>query len=207
MRHSGIQEKYVKIVKDMYRDSQTAVRSAVGTSMWFNVEVGLHQGSAPSPFLFAMVMDRLTDDVRREAPWNMMFADDIVIASESREQAEEDLERWRFALERRGMKVSRSKAEYLCISDNVTEETVQLQGADLAKVQDFKSLGCTVQDNGDCQKEVKKRIQAGWNGWRKINGIMCDRKLSAKVKGRIYKVAVRPALMFGLETTALPKGK
>jgi len=207
MRQSGIQEKYVKIVKDMYRDSQTAVRSAVGTSMWFNVEVGLHQGSAPSPFLFAMVMDRLTDDVRREAPWNMMFADDIVIASESREQAEEDLERWRFALERRGMKVSRSKTEYLCMSDNVTEETVKLQGADLAKVQDFKYLGCTVQDNGDCQKEVKKRIQAGWNGWRKISGIMCDKKLSAKVKGRIYKVAVRPALMFGLETTALPKGK
>ena len=199
MRQSGIQEKNVKIVKDMYRDSQTAVRSAVGTSMWFNVEVELHQGSALSPFLFAIV------DVRREAPWNMMFADDIVIASESREQAEEDLERWRCALVRRGMKVSRSKTEYLCMSDNVTEETVKLQGADLAKVQDFKYLGCTVQDNGDCQKEVKKRIRAGWNGWRKISGIMCDRKLSAKVKGRIYKVAVRPALMFGLETTALSK--
>ena len=52
---------------------------------------------------------------------------------------------------------------------------------------------------------MKKRIQAGWNGWRKISGIMCDRKLSAKVKGRIYKVAVRPVLMFGLETTALSK--
>ena len=126
MRHSGIQEKYVKIVKDMYRDSQTAVRSAVGTSMWFNVEVGLYQGSALSPFLFAIVMDRLTDDVRWEAPWNMMFAHDIVIASESREQAEEDLERWRFALEKRGMKVSCSKTKYLCMSDNVTEETVKL---------------------------------------------------------------------------------
>ena len=205
MRQSGIQEKYVKIVKDMYRDSQTAVKSAVGTSMWFNVEVGLHQGSAMSPFLFAIVMDRLTGDIRWEAPWNMMLADDIVIASESREQAEEDLERWRFVLERRGMKVSRSKTEYLCMSDNVTEETVKLQGADLVKVQDFKYLGCIVQDNGDCQKEVKKRIQAGRNGWRKISGIMCDRKLSAKVKGRIYKVAVRPALMFGLETTTLSK--
>ncbi|KAK3574648.1 hypothetical protein QTP86_011561 [Hemibagrus guttatus] len=69
--------------------------------------MGLHQGSAPSPFLFAMAMDQLSEEVRQESPWTMMFADDIVICSESREQMEENLERWRFALERRGMKFSR----------------------------------------------------------------------------------------------------
>ncbi|KAK3551026.1 hypothetical protein QTP70_011419 [Hemibagrus guttatus] len=51
-----------------------------------------------------MVMDQLSEEVRQESPWTMMFADDIVICSESREQVEENLERWRFALERRGMK-------------------------------------------------------------------------------------------------------
>ena len=30
--------------------------------------VGLHQGSALSPCLFAMVMDRMTDEIREEAP-------------------------------------------------------------------------------------------------------------------------------------------
>ncbi|KAK3561691.1 hypothetical protein QTP86_012554 [Hemibagrus guttatus] len=68
----------------------------------FKVEVGLHQGSALSPFLFAMVMDQLSQEVRQESPWTMMFADDSE-SSESREQVEENLERWRFALERRGM--------------------------------------------------------------------------------------------------------
>lgn len=50
-----------------------------------------------------MVMDRLTDRVRQEAPWTMMFADDIVICGESKEQVEESLEKWRSALEKRGM--------------------------------------------------------------------------------------------------------
>lgn len=51
--------------------------------------MGLHQGSAQGPFFFAQVMDRLTtDEVREESPWTMMFADEIVICSESREQAE-----------------------------------------------------------------------------------------------------------------------
>ncbi|KAK3557496.1 hypothetical protein QTP70_028311, partial [Hemibagrus guttatus] len=91
----------------MYERSRTVVRCAVGQTEEFNVEVGLHQGSALSPFLFAIVMDQLSEEVRQESPWTMMFADDIVICSESREQVEENLERWRFALERRGMKVSR----------------------------------------------------------------------------------------------------
>ncbi|KAK3546853.1 hypothetical protein QTP86_003744 [Hemibagrus guttatus] len=88
--------------------SEWCRRCAVGQTDEFKVEVGLHQGSALSPFLFSMVMDQLSEEVRQESPWTMMFADDIVICSESREQVEENLERWRFALERRGMKVSRS---------------------------------------------------------------------------------------------------
>ncbi|KAK3564302.1 hypothetical protein QTP86_012382 [Hemibagrus guttatus] len=108
MRKSGVAEKYVRVVQDMYERSRTVVRCAVGQTEEFNVEVGLHQGSALSPFLFAIVMDQLSEEVRRESPWTMMFADDIVICSESREQVEENLERWRFALERRGMKVSRT---------------------------------------------------------------------------------------------------
>ncbi|KAK3527103.1 hypothetical protein QTP86_010822 [Hemibagrus guttatus] len=104
MRKSGVAEKYVRVVQDMYEKSRTVVRCAVGQTEEFKVEVGLHQGSALSPFLFAIVMDQLSEEVRQESPWTMMFADDIVICSESREQVEENVERWRFVLERRGMK-------------------------------------------------------------------------------------------------------
>ena len=108
-------EKYVRIVQDMYDDSITAVSCAVGVTEGFEVKVGLHQGSVLSPCLFAMMMDRITDDIREEAPWTMMFADDIVICSERKERVEEKLESWRYALERRGMKVNRRKTEYMCV--------------------------------------------------------------------------------------------
>ena len=48
----------------------------------FDVNVGLYQGSVLSHCLFAMVMYRMTDDIREEAPWTMVFAYDIVICSE-----------------------------------------------------------------------------------------------------------------------------
>ncbi|KAK3574198.1 hypothetical protein QTP86_004334 [Hemibagrus guttatus] len=160
MRKSGVAEKYVRVVQDMYERSRTVVRCAVGQTEEFKVELGLHQGSALSPFLFAIVMDQLSEEVRQESPWTMMFADDIVICSESREQVEENLERWRFALERRGMKVSRSKTEYMCVNEREGSGTVRLQGEEVKKVQEFKYLGSTVQSNGECGKEVKKRVQA-----------------------------------------------
>ena len=152
----------------MHEGSETVVRCAVGTTESFKVKVGLHQGSALSPFLFAVIMDRLTNEVRREAPWTMLFADDIVICEETREEVERRLEFWKYALERRGMKVSRSKTEYLCINGGNDDETVKMEDAKVPRVKEFKYLGSTVQESGGCEREIKKRVQAGWNGWGRV---------------------------------------
>ncbi|KAK3567779.1 hypothetical protein QTP86_026457 [Hemibagrus guttatus] len=171
MKKSGVAVKYVRVVQDMYERSRTVVRCAVGQTEEFKVEVGLHQGSALSPFLFAIVMDQLSEEVRQESPWTMMFADDIVICSESREQVEENLERWRFALERRGMKVSGSKTEYMCVNEREGSGTVRLQGEEVKKVQEFKYLGSTVQSNGECAKEANKGRDPKRQPWGKRAGV------------------------------------
>ena len=77
----------MRLVQDMYKESETVVRCEIGTIESFKVKVGLHQGSALSLFLFAVIMDKLTDEVRREPSWSMLFADDIVICEETREEA------------------------------------------------------------------------------------------------------------------------
>lgn len=56
------------------------MRCAIGVTDWFKKGVG----SALRPFLYGVVMDRLTDEVRQKSPWTMMFTD--VIYSESRMQ-------------------------------------------------------------------------------------------------------------------------
>ena len=57
-------------------------RSAVGESNIFGVEVGLHEGSALSPYLFLLLMDVLTEDVRKDVPGSMMVVDDIVLCGD-----------------------------------------------------------------------------------------------------------------------------
>ncbi|MGL4877156.1 hypothetical protein, partial [Paraclostridium dentum] len=56
-----------------------------------------------------------------------------------------------------------------------------------------------------CGKEVKRRVQAGWNGWRKVSGVLCDKRVSARMKGKVFKTVVRPAMLYSLETVALRK--
>ena len=83
--------------------------------------------------------------------------------------------------------------------------TVNMQGEEVVKVEDFKYLGSTVQCNGECRREGKKRVCAGWNGWIRIPGVIYDRRVPARVKGKVYKVVVRSAMLYGLETVTLTK--
>ena len=86
------------------RASETVVRCAVGTTESFKIKVGL---------------------------WKMLFADDVVICEETKEEVERRLDCWR--LERRGMKVSRSKIKYLCINGGNDDKTVKMKDKKSAK--------------------------------------------------------------------------
>ena len=71
----------------------------------FKVDVILHQRLALSPFLFAIIVNKLTEDISKDAQWDMLFADEIVLSWQNHRELEDDLEIWRNALERRGLKV------------------------------------------------------------------------------------------------------
>ena len=62
-----------------------------------------------------------------------------------------------------------------------------------------------MQESGNCEREVKKRVQAGWNGWRKVSEVICDKRLPVRVNGKVYSSVVRPAMMYRLETVAVTK--
>ena len=108
-------------------------------------------------------MDKLTEDIRNDAPWDMLFADDIELSRQNHRELEDDLEMWRNKLERRGLKVSRSKTEYLKAGDVDDAEELKLQGEKLKRAKHFKYLGSTISSDGRCEEEeMRRRNQAGW---------------------------------------------
>ena len=58
------------------------------------------------------MMDSLTENIRKETHWEMLFADDVVLCTREKDVLELELEQWREAWEKREMTVSRAKTEY-----------------------------------------------------------------------------------------------
>ena len=76
---------------------------------------------------------------------------------------------------------------------------LKLQGEKIKKAKNFKYLGSTVGSDTRWKEEVRGRIQSGWMSSKKMFGVLCDRKLSARVKGKVYRSVVRPAIPYGME--------
>jgi hypothetical protein len=55
-------------LKDMYDNVVTSVRTSDGDTNDFPINIGLHQESALSPYLFALVLDEVTRDIQGGIP-------------------------------------------------------------------------------------------------------------------------------------------
>ncbi|KAD6119585.1 hypothetical protein E3N88_10856 [Mikania micrantha] len=208
----GIPQRYIEVIKDTYAAAETSVRAPVGDTDFFPVEVGLHQGSALSPFFFAVILDELSRYIQAHIPWCMLFADDIVLVAETKEELNVRLEEWRTALEQRGLCISRTKTEYLhCQFCGANEEDkddhVTIGGQEVPRTTKFKYLGSFIQGDGDIDSDIAHRVQAGWKKWRAATSIICDKKFPEKLKGKFYRAAIRPAMMYGTDCWPIKKNQ
>jgi len=204
----GVSGAYIRAIRDMYNEAKTSVRSAASNTEYFSIDIGLHQGSALSPFLFTIIMDELMREIQDEVPWCMLFADDIVLIDETIGGLNKKLEMWRHSLESKGFRMSKSKTEYLrCeFSGMVRDEgEVTMGGGIIPRVEKFKYLGSIVEEKGDIGWDINYHIRVGWQTWRKASGVLCDKKIPFTLKGKVYRMVVRLALLYGVECWPIKK--
>ena len=121
------------------------------------------------------------------SPWCMLYADDIVLCGTRIEEVEKKLEEWRRAMEDRGMTINRKKTVYLMFNEDGNldgDSYINLHGENLERVNTFKYIGATLADKGDVDSEMTHRIQSGWKNWKCVSGILCDRRIRLRVKGK-----------------------
>ena len=118
-----VPSKYVTLIKDMYNNAVTSVRTNDGNIDYFPIKIGFHQGSALSPYLFVLVMDEVTRNIQGDIH--------VVLVDESQVGVNRKLELWRQTIESKGFRLSRTKTEYMrCDFGGATQEEgdVSLEG-------------------------------------------------------------------------------
>ena len=113
MRSLGIEEWVVRLVQGMYNNARSRVRVGDSYSEEFEVGVGVHQGSVLSPLLFIIVLEALSRDFRVGVPWELFFADDLVIIATSLEECVARVKIWKEGMEAKGFRVNMVKTMFL----------------------------------------------------------------------------------------------
>ena len=80
---------------------------------------------------------------------------------------------------------------------------IEMNGEELKNVDHFKYLGSVIDKDGTIDRDVDLRVQAAWSSWRKLTGVLYDRKFPLRLKAKIYETIIRPALTYGSECWAM----
>ncbi len=99
MRRLGVEEWLISVVRSLYENARSCVSVNSSYSDTFAVKVGVHQGSVLSPLLFIMVFEALSSEFRADCPWEILYADDLVLTAESMEELAVKFERWKDGIE------------------------------------------------------------------------------------------------------------
>ena len=108
VRKLDVEECIVGLVQGMYANAQSRVHVGEGYSEEFEVKVGVHQGSVLGPLLFIIVLEALS----REFCCSL-YADDLVIITESLEGCVRRLLTWKEAMEKKGLRVNAGKTKIM----------------------------------------------------------------------------------------------
>ena len=113
----------------------------------------------------------------KDALKKLLYADDLALVANGKQELQETLEEWNGLFTRHGLKV-------LHIGHQREELDIELEGKKLTQGDSFVYLGGAVCGDGKTEREVRRRVQAGANAWRAVEGVMADRRISKRLKGR-----------------------
>mgnify|MGYP003401710716 FL=1 len=109
-----------------------------------------------------------------------------------------------------GVKGSLKKVEgvfrcRVCVQGRVVAGSTESMDDGIERVRSFVYLGDKLNAGGGCLSAVTARIRAGWKKFKELSGVLCGKRWSLKLKGRVYRVCVRTVMVYGGETWVMRK--
>ena len=115
-----------------------------------------------SPLLFITVLDLISrKTVMKDAMEKLLYADDLALVANGKQELHETLEEWNGLFTRYGLKINLEKTAVMHIGHQREELDFELEGKKLTQGDSFVYLGGAVCGDGNTEREIRRRAQAG----------------------------------------------
>ena len=210
----GIPDHLTCLLQNLYAGQEATVRTGHGTTDWFQIGKGVHQGCILSPCLFNLCAEYIMRNagleetqagvkIARRNINNLRYADDTTLMAESEEELKSLLMKVKEESEKVGLKLNIQKtktvASGLIISWQIDGETVETMA-------DFTFLGSKITADGDCSHEIKRHLLLGRKAITSLDSILKSRDITLPTMVRPVKAMVF-SVVYGCESWTIKKAE
>ena len=169
LKGMGMPDHLTSLLRNVYAGKEAAVRTGYGTTDWFQIGKGVHQGCILSPCLLNLYAEHIMQNVRLDEAQagikiagrninNLRYADDTTLMAESEEELKSFLMKAKEESEKVGLKLSIQKTKITASSPIISW---QIDGETMKTVRDFILGGPKTTADGDCSHEIKRHLFLG----------------------------------------------
>ena len=211
----GIPDHLTCLLRNLYAGQEAPVRTGYGTTDWFQIGKGVHQGCILSPCLFNLYAEYII----RNTGWdeaqagikiagrninNLRYTDDTTLMAESEEELKSLLMKVKVESEKFGLKLSIQKTMIMA-SGPIT--SWQIDGETVETVRDFIFGGSKITADSDCSHEIKRRLLLGRKIMTNLDRILKSRDNTLSTKVHLVKAMVFPVVMYGCKSWTIKKAE
>ena len=204
----GIPDHLTCLLRNLYAGKEATVRTGHGTTDWFQIGKGVHQGCILSPCLFNLYAEYIMRNAGLDEAQagiktagrninNLKYADDTILIAESEEELKSLLMKVKEESEKVGFKLNIQKTK-ITASGPIT--SWQIDGETMETVADFIFFGSNITADGDCSHEIKRRLLLGKKVMTNLDSMLKSRDIILSTKVRLVKATVFPVITYGCET-------
>lgn len=210
MKSQGYEIKNIKIIKEMYCNTEAYVYTDVEGSK-FKIRKGIKQGDPLSAILFNIALEEVFKNIEWEEKGkgieingkylsHLRFADDVVILAETREELEKMINELNDKSKIAGLEINLKKTHIIANKDY--EHEIKIGKEKIEKKDDVIYLGQNISLKNRYGKEVKRRIKIGWAKFWSLKRIFKS-TLKPEMKSKVFNACIVPAVAYGSQTWAM----
>ena len=209
----GIPDHSTCVLRNLYAGQNATVRTGHGTTDWFQIGKGVHQGCILSPCLFNLYAQYIMRNagleetqarmkIARRNTNNLRYADDTTLTADSEEELKRLLMKVKEESEKVGLKLRIQKPKIMAPSPITSW---QIDGETVETVPDFISGGSKITADGDSSHEIKTLL--GRKVMTNLDSILESREITLSTKVCLVKAMVFPVVMYGCESWAIKEAE